>query len=361
MMKLIKNSFTTWRTHIKKNTKITSVDIMIFFRQFSTLFSAGIPIIQCCDILENAQEKIAMRHLIYYLKRNMESGLSFSNGLKCHQDYFDHLSCQLIHIGEQSGTLDKILLMITELKEKNFASKAKIKKALFYPAIIFTMAIFITFGMLIFIVPRFAEIFQNLDSPLPALTQWIFYISEPLQNHLGLICIFLFLLIGFLFHKKERLAPKLQMYLPRFPIIKNGMTKIFQARFLRNLSITLAAGIPITDALKLSSGTINNREFSQTILTLRNKIIAGNQLHQAMLNAAYFSSLVIQMIKIGEESGKLESMLTKIAGFLEEEIDQWINRLGELAEPLIMLILGVLIGGLVIGMYLPIFKLGTAI
>lgn len=355
LVKLVKQKF----NHIKQRRKITPFDIVVFFRQFATLIASGIPITQSCDILEKSQEKIDLRLLIYSIKRELLAGKNLYHSLKQHALYFDELICQLVIIGEYTGKLDVMLHTIADYQEKNFQFKKKIKQALLYPCMMTLVAIVVTVAMLIFVVPRFAELFHDISDKLPLLTLWIFNLSFQLQHYGRIIFIAILILGGCLFHRKWSIFIK--QYLLRLcvliPLVRAYVHKIILARFFRNLAITFAGGIPIIEALKLAAPNVN-LAFSRTIIKLRNKIHAGHTLHSAMAMFPEFSNLVIQMIKIGEETGALEHMLDKLADFFESEIDQQISLLNQLLEPLLIIMLGVLIGGLVIGMYLPLFKLG---
>jgi len=360
--KMIPSLFTQLKQHLqhqKQKRQITPWDTMLFLRQFATLIAAGVPIIQSCTILEKSQAKIALRRLIYAIKRDILAGKTLSHCLQRYPHYFDHLTCQLIKIGEHTGRLDHLLLTIANHQEKYLAFRKRIQQALFYPSLILITAFIITFCMLIFIIPRFAELFQDMQTHLPLLTRLIFYISKQLRSHLLLL---LTLVIAFTFlTTKTKYAPVIKQCLKRtltqLPFIQSSLHKTKLARFARHLALTLTAGIPLTDALLLTSSL--DQDFHPTLRHLQTKIRSGLQLHRAMETLPCFPLLMIQMIKVGEESGKLEHMLDKLADFFESDIDQLLHQLTQLLEPLIMIVLGVLIGGLVMGMYLPIFKLGS--
>ncbi len=342
---------------------ISTTDIAIFLRQFATLIAAGIPLIQSCEILEKSQEKTACRSLIYAIKREMLTGKTLFYCLHLHPKQFDSLTCHLIKMGEHTGKLDSVLMTIADHHEKNLAFIKRIKQALFYPCLITLTAFIVTFCMLLFVIPRFAELFYATQTSLPLLTVWIFSLSAALKHHLGmgaglLLIGGLYLYYGAGYHQLRNCLQRLMTYLP---LIKTYVRKIILARFVRNLAITFTAGLAITDALSLAANTTGDAQFIKLIRHLSNKIQAGVSLHQAMETLAYFPNLMVQMVKIGEESGMLTHMLDKMAVFLESEIEQVIIILSELLEPLIMIVLGVLIGGLVIAMYLPIFKLGSAL
>ncbi len=326
--------------------------------------SAGVPIIQSCDLLEKSQVKSSIRLLIYSIKREMLTGKELYYSLRSHHYYFDELTCQLVKMGESTGKLDKMLCIIADQQEKNFAFKKRVYQTLFYPCVICVTAFIVTCSMFIFVVPRFADLFQDTQVSLPLLTRCIFYFSAQLQQHLFLLLLPVIACILAFFHPglSSHLKQSMRQFFIRFPPLRQCLHKIFIARFARNLAMTFAAGMPINEALKLAAQATGSAEFSTVwVKSLRRHINSGLPLHHAMQTLSYFPDLMIQMTKIGEESGMLVNMLNKVADFLEADINQLINHLNQLLEPLIMLGLGVLIGGLVIGMYLPIFKLGNAL
>ncbi len=348
---------------LKQKQSINTVDVTLFIRQLATLISAGIPIIQSCELLEKSQEKIALKLLIHQLKREMLRGKNFSHSIKHHKQYFDDFTCELIQIGEHTGKLDTLLTTIALHKEKNLAFRNQVKRVLFYPCIISIVAIILTFSMFLFIVPHFAELFHDTQIKLPVLTICIFFLADQLNKNLCWFFLIIIICIGSMYFNHYFLSINIstkKIFL-NLPFIKHFMHKLALTRFTRNLAITLSAGIPILESLKLTMNIHQNKTFCDNVALLRYKISTGIQLYQAMETLPYFPALVIQMIKVGEESGKLEYMLNKIADLLEADLEQFINHSHQLLEPLIMIVLGVLIGGMIIGMYLPIFKLGSAL
>lgn len=343
--------------------KISIFDITIFFRQLSTLISASVPIIQSLEILRHAQEKLLFQKLIYSIKNEIESGKTLTNALRKFPRYFDDLTCHLIHAGEQSGTLDTMLKRIAHYKEKSLTLKNRIKQALFYPSIISFVAIAVTIIMLTFVVPRFADLFQSMHSHLPAFTLFIVGLSNLLRENsfLFLIPIIACIIVMYYFKTSREFKNYIDHILLKIPILNTLIQKIILARLTRSLATTYAAGVPITQALKTIAHLSSNHDYTQAIIGLQTQVASGQQLHTAMRMNILFPIMPIQMIKIGEESGTLEHMLEKIADIYESDIEHWVANLSHLLEPLIMIILGVLIGGLVIAMYLPIFKLGTVI
>jgi len=348
---------------LKKYHRITAFDIIVFIRQFSALLTAGIPILQCCEILEKSQVKTDLRLLIFSIKQELLSGKDFYSSLSCHDNYFDAITCQLVKIGEYTGNMDVVLNMIAKEKEKQVAFKSSIKQALFYPCIITIAAIIVTLSMFLFVIPRFAELFASTHVQLPLLTRIIFFLSLKLQQYIYILFVPAFAIMMLFipneyFRKFKRQALQ---YLVKLPFLQPFLRKIILARFARNLAMAFSAGVPITDALKLVMHISSHPEFTFALIKLRNKIYSGLQLHQAMQSLPFFPDLMIQMIKIGEESGSLDHLLLKLAGFFESDTELLLNQFSKLLEPLIMLVLGALIGGLVIAMYLPIFNLGNAL
>lgn len=347
---------------IKLKQGLTLTDKVIFLRQFATLLTAGVPLIQSCDLLERSQSKTALRLLIYSVKRDIISGKSLFQSLAPHH-FFDALTLQLIHLGECTGQLDKMLVTIAKHQEKNLALKKQIQHALFYPSFIALAAIGMTLSLLIFIVPRFADLFHDIQGTLPFLTRYVFYLSGFLQRY-GLFLLFSGLLFSYVVYRTmiiPSIKQALRQGISRLPFIKSYAHKIVLAQFTRNLAITINAGLPLIDALSLAASPCHNTALNLLITMLRNKVKTGLQLHQAMSVFPFFPLLMVQMVKIGEEAGKLEQMLDKSADFFEADVAEYISRTTQLLEPLIMLVLGVLIGGLVISMYLPIFKVGSAL
>lgn len=348
---------------LRNKQSITTFDVTVFLRQFATLMTAGIPLVQCCDILEKSQEKPALRLMIYHLKRDILSGQTLFTSMQRHSQYFSATTCQLIKIGEHTGKLDHLLNNIANDQEKSWAMKKQIKNALFYPCFITIIAFIITCSMFIFVVPRFAELFHDMQAKLPTLTLWIFYFSAQLSAHYFVIITIIILSLALLHYYRRIIFNHtyFRQFLFSVPYSKSIYHKIILARFSRQLALTFSAGMSIVDALKLTAESALDLQFSLSILVLRRNMMAGFSLHRAMEPLPYFSQLMLQMVKIGEESGKLDQMLNKIADFFEADIERLMQNLSHLLEPLLMLLLGVLIGGLVIGIYLPIFELGNAL
>lgn len=344
----------------KHNQKITAFDIVVFWRQFASLVAANLSIIQICDILEKSQKNIAVSILIQEIKQELLRGKNLFQSLY-RQPYFDELTCHLIRIGEHTGKLDLMLCRIAEHQEKSFSFKNKIKKSLFYPGIITLITFALTFSMCMFVVPRFADLFKDSGTKLPLITIWVFFLSDQLNQHfLSIILLIIVITLAAYLHFPPHLKIKLQNVCKQLPLISTCIHKITLARFARNLAIAFSTGIPIKEALQLSLDK-NDENFTESVTSLTSKINAGLPLHHAMTTLSIFPDIMIQMIKIGEETGLLDQMLDKTADFFESEVDLLLDQFGLLLEPLIMIMLGVLIGGLVLSMYLPIFNLGSTL
>ncbi len=345
------------------NNSIPSLTMVIFFRQLSTLISSQIPIIQGLTILYHTQSHKIFRQILMKIKIDIEAGHAFSICLSKYPQYFDTFTRHLISTGEQSGTLAFALDRIALHKENLLAIKAKIKRAFIYPAIVLIVALCVTLIMLTIVIPRFAELFKNMHSDLPAFTRTIIYVSDFIRSDYWIFA-FPLIVIIFLLHCVKR-SPFLQYQIERLgfqlPYFGTLYIKLILSRFCRSLATTYTAGIPISESLNMIAYANGSSYYAQIILKLRSQITKGQQLHQAMQRQLFFPHLLTTMIKIGEESGTLDKMLEKIANIYESEIDHELSICSQMLEPLIIAILGVLIGGLVIAMYLPIFKLGTAI
>ena len=351
------------------NARISKLEISLFFRQLATLMQADIPIIHSLTILlESKNNHKSLQILIAAISHDIATGHTLAQCFHKFPRHFDPLSCHLISIGEQSGTLITMLQRIALHKEKMLAIKNKIKHALFYPGVILFVSLVTSMIMLVVVIPRFAELFQSMHSTLPAFTLGVIYLSQLLRHWFGLFLLPVFLIPFFFYYfKHSKSNPKLNPVLNsiikslvlKTPYFSQIYTKIMLARFSRSLATTVAAGIPISESLPIIAHTTGSGIYSTAILKLRAQITKGQQLHQAMRKNTLFSSLLVQMVKMGEESGTLEKMLEKVADMYEIEFDQWISTMGSLTEPLIIVILGVLIGGIVIAMYLPIFRLGN--
>ncbi|KTD21727.1 type II secretion system F family protein [Legionella londiniensis] len=348
----------------RKNRKIKQADITVFSRQLATMIEAGIPLVQAFDIVAKGQSNERMKKLVEEIKKDVESGLTFAEALTKHPAYFNELFCNLVDAGEKSGSLDIMLDKVATYKEKIETIKKKIKKALTYPLAVIVIAFLVTAGLLIFVVPQFESLFEGFGADLPALTRGVISLSEFFQAYwyiiFGAAGAGVYAFIYFRNHSPA-FAHNIDRYLLRLPVVGSILQKAAIARFSRTLSITFAAGLPLVEALKSVSGATGNYLYAEATNKIRDEVSSGQQLQLAMERTQLFPNMVVQMVAIGEESGALEQMLTKVADFFEEEVDNAVDSLSSLLEPMIMAILGVLVGGLVVAMYLPIFKLGSVV
>ena len=344
--------------------KIIPKDIAVFFRQLATMLEAGVPLVQSFDIIGNGSENASMRELILKIKNEVESGTSLAESLAKHPIYFDELVVNLVKAGEQAGVLEALLDKIATSKEKTEYLKSKIKKAMFYPTAVIIVAIVVTSILLIFVVPQFEQLFTSFGADLPAFTRVVVNMSEFMQEYWWIVMgIIVAAAHGFLQAKKRsvKFNRAIDRIILKLPIIGPIMYKAAVARYTRTLATMFAAGVPLVEALESVAGATGNIVFTDAVLMIRDSVATGQTLRFAMAQTGLFPNMVEQMVAIGEESGALDSMLNKTADFYEQEVDDAVDALSSLLEPLIMSILGILIGGLVVAMYLPIFKMGAAI
>ncbi|OOC49858.1 type II secretion system F family protein [Thioalkalivibrio versutus] len=344
--------------------KVVPADIAYFLRQMTTMLESGVPLVQAFEIVGRGNEKPAMRDLVLKLKADVEGGETFAQALSKHPRHFDDLVTNLVEAGEQARTLETLLDKVATYKEKTEALKGKIKKALFYPAAVVVVAIVVTAILLIYVVPQFEALFTGFGADLPVFTRMVVDLSEFTQSWWWAI-LGVMVAIGFVFVQARRRLPRFARFLDimvlKAPAFGPILRKAAIARFARTLSTMFSAGVPLVDALTSVSGATGNAVYREATLRMRDETEAGGQLQWSMRNTAVFPNMVVQMVAIGEESGSLDSMLSKVADFYEEEVDNAVDSLSSLLEPLIMVVLGVLVGGLVIAMYLPIFQMGQVI
>jgi type IV pilus assembly protein PilC len=344
--------------------KVQPQDIAVFSRQLATMMSAGIPMVQAFEIIGNGHEKPAMQKLVLDIKANIEGGSTLHESLAKHPLYFDDLFVNLVEAGEHAGALETLLDKIATYKEKTEALKKKIKKALMYPTAVLAVAIIVTIILLIFVIPQFESLFKGFGADLPAFTQMVVNMSKFMQ-HQGWIVLFVFggAVYAFLyFHKRSRnMRRAIDRAMLKFPIIGPILVKSAIARFARTLSTMFAAGVPLVEAMQSVAGATGNIVYEEGTLRMKDEVATGQRLQRAMENTGLFPNMVVQMIAVGEESGSLDTMSGKVAEFYEAEVDNAVDSMSSLMEPMIMAVLGVLVGGMVIAMYLPIFKLGQAI
>jgi type IV pilus assembly protein PilC len=339
-------------------------DIAIFFRQLATMLGAGVPLVQSFDIIGTGHENAGMRTLILSIKNEVESGTSLAESLEKHPVHFDELVISLVAAGEAAGVLESLLDKIATYKEKSEYLKSKIKKALFYPTAVVIVAFIVTAILLIFVVPQFEALFSDFGADLPAFTALVVSMSRFMQDWWWLVFgIAIGAVMGILQAKKRSRTfnRTFDRLLLKVPIIGPIMHKAAVARYARTLSTMFAAGVPLVEALESVAGATGNIVYSDAVLMVRDSVATGQQLNFAMSQTGVFPNMVEQMVSIGEESGALDSMLAKVADFYEQEVDDAVDALSSLLEPLIMSVLGVMVGGLVVAMYLPIFKMGAVI
>jgi len=344
--------------------KITPADIAVFSRQLATMMKAGVPLVQAFGIVGEGHENPSMRDLILEIKADVEAGGTFHHALKKHPLYFDDLFCNLVDAGEQSGALETLLEKIATYKEKSESLKAKIKKALVYPVSVLVVAFAVTAILLMFVVPVFAEMFKGFGADLPIFTQFVVGLSDGFIANWYLIfggIIGVIYTIKTLKQKSEKFNLWFDGFILKAPVVSELTNKSAIARFSRTLSTMFAAGVPLVEAMDSVAGASGNRIYSAAIIRIRDDIAAGQQLQVSLAQSGLFPNMVIQMVAIGEESGALDDMLSKVADYYEEQVDNAVDALTALMEPMIMVFLAIVIGGLVIAMYLPIFKMGDAI
>ncbi|GMG86661.1 type II secretion system F family protein [Biformimicrobium ophioploci] len=344
--------------------KVTPADIALFTRQMATMMKAGVPLVQSFDIVADGLDNEGVRELVNKVKLDVASGTSFAESLRKHPLHFDSLFCNLVASGEQSGALETMLDRIATYKEKTEQLKAKIKKAMTYPIAVIVVAIVVTAILLVKVVPQFAETFSSFGADLPAFTLLVVGMSEWMQANWFYLLIATLLTMGGLIEAKKR-SKKVQEIFDklalRMPIFGDITYNSISARFARTLSTTFAAGVPLIDALKSVAGATGNVVYEEATMQIRDSVATGIPLNAAIRSTGLFPSMLIQMAAIGEESGALDDMLAKCADFYEEAVDNAVDNLTALMEPMIMAVLGILIGGLMIAMYLPIFQLGQVV
>ena len=348
----------------KRGGKIKTGDIAIFSRQLATMLAAGIPLVQAFEIVGNGHENPAMQKLILAIKGDVEGGSSLAESLAKHPLYFDDLFVNLVESGEQAGALETLLEKIATYKEKTEAVKKKIKKALTYPAAVIVVAFVVTIILMIFVIPAFEDLFKGFGADLPAFTRLVIDASQFIRDKGWALAILASGGVATFFYFKKRSKP-MRHWLDRMslkiPIIGPILKKAAIARYARTLSTMFSAGVPLVEALESVAGATGNIVYEVGVLRMRDEVSTGQRLQQAMENTDLFPNMVIQMIAVGEESGSLDEMSAKVADFYEEDVDNAVDNLSSLLEPMIMAILGVLVGGLVVAMYLPIFKMGSVI
>lgn len=340
---------------------VKPLDIAMFTRQMATMMKAGVPLVQSFEIVADGSENPNLATLIREIKDEVAAGNGFANALRKHPKFFDDLFCNLVESGENSGALETMLDRIATYKEKTEQLKAKIKKALTYPIAVLIVAAVVTMILLIKVVPQFAETFEGFGAQLPAFTLFVLSLSDLARDY-WLIIIVVTVAAVLLFtkakEKSESFAASVDRVMLKMPIVGDILYQSVMARFARTLSTTFAAGVPLIDALQSVAGATGNSVYVDAVLKVKDEVSTGTQLNIAMSATQKFPALLIQMTAIGEESGALDNMLDKSAAYYEEAVDNSVDSLTSLLEPMIMSVLGVLVGGLMIAMYLPIFQMG---
>lgn len=344
--------------------KIETLDILLFTRQLATMLAAGLPMIKAFEIIAVGHENPSMETLLLSIKASISSGNSLAESLAKFPKYFDNLFCSLIGAGERSGTLDTMLGRVATYLEKSQTLKKKIKKAATYPIIVFSAAMGASAILLLFVVPRFQELFTSFGADLPAFTLMIVNLSNFLQEN-GLVIFVLCVLAVLAFRRLKKRSPRFVYRLDQLtlkaPVVGMITKKVIIARMTRTLSTTLASGMSIIDAFDCVINVIENGIYKNALQKVKEEVSSGQQISAALEASHLFPNLVVKMIAVGEESGSLENMLNKVATYYEEDVDSLVDNLSALMEPLIMVVLGVIIGSFVVAMYLPIFKLGSVV
>jgi type IV pilus assembly protein PilC len=347
---------------IKK--RIKPKDVAVFTRQLSTMIAAGIPVAQAFDIVAKGHENPTMRELVNTIKQDIEGGTNMTDALGKYPLYFDSLYCNLVNAGEQAGILDTILDKLATYKEKIEAIKGKIKSALFYPTAVIVVAFIITSILMIFVIPQFESLFKGFGADLPAFTKLVMDISATFRDYWYMIfgsIIGAVVFFSYSYKRSTKMQHTMDRLLLRAPIIGEIIKKATIARYARTLATMFAAGVPLVDALDSVAGATGNRVYYEGTMAIKADVTTGLQLQAAMGSTNLFPNMVVQMVAIGEESGELDSMLSKVADIYEQEVDDAVAGLSSLLEPIIMAFLGIVIGGLVIAMYLPIFKIAGTV
>ena len=346
----------------ERKKPITPSDIAIFARQLATMMKAGVPLVQSFDIVADGQDNVAFREMIITIKNDVSGGNSLASALQKHPRHFDDLFCNLVQAGEQAGKLDSMLDRVATYKEKTEALKAKIKKALTYPTAVVGVAMIVTIILLIFVVPQFAETFASFGANLPAFTLLVLAMSNFMQAYWYII-VGVIGAAGYAFseakQRSKAFADWVDAVMLKVPVVGPILKEAVVARFARTLCTTFAAGVPLVEALDSVAGAAGNEVYARAIRQIRDDVTVGTQLNQAIRTTGLFPMMLLHMVSIGEESGALDSMLDKVASHFEAEVDNKVDGLTALLEPLIMAVLGVLVGGLMVAMYLPIFMLGS--
>ncbi|QDE32868.1 type II secretion system F family protein [Shewanella polaris] len=348
----------------KSEKKITAMDIAMITRQIATMLAAGVPLVTTIELLGRGHEKAKVRELLGTILSDVQSGIPLSDSLRPHRLYFDDLYVDLVAAGEHSGSLDAVFDRVATYREKAEQLKSKIKKAMFYPAAVVIVAIAVTVLLLLFVVPQFEDIFKGFGAELPAFTQIVVGLSRGLQASWYYFAIAIVVSI-WLFKRAHRTSQtfrnRIDEIILKIPILGEILHKAAMARFARTLSTTFAAGVPLIDGLESAAGASGNYVYRKALLKVRQEVMSGMQMNVAMRTTGLFPDMLVQMVMIGEESGGLDDMLNKVANIYEMQVDDAVDGLSSLIEPIMMVVIGTVVGGLIVAMYLPIFQMGNIV
>ena len=352
------------KQRMSRGSKITDKDIALFTRQLATMMRAGVPLLQAFDIGIKGATNPSLARLLNEIRSDVETGASLSQAFSRHPVYFDRLFCNLVGAGEQAGILDNLLERLATYKEKILAIKSKIKSALFYPIAVVIVATLVIAVMMLFVIPEFKNVFASFGADLPAPTLIVIAMSDFFVSWWYIIfgaIIATVLVISYLYKRSPQMQNLVDRVVLQLPVVGDIIRKATVARWARTLSTMFAAGVPLVEALDSVGGASGNHVYLMATKRIQTEVSTGSSLTVSMQNTDVFPTMVVQMVSIGEESGQLDSMLSKVADFFEQEVDDAVAGLSTLLEPIIMVFLGVVIGGLVVAMYLPIFKLGAVV
>ena len=344
--------------------KVSAKEIAVFSRQLATMMKSGVPIVTSLEIIAGGQKNPKAKQLFNALRSDIESGSSVYEALGKHPVYFDELYRNLVKAGESAGVLETVLDTIASYKENIESLKGKIKKALFYPATVIAVAILVSAVLLVFVVPQFQQVFKSFGADLPAFTLLIIGASNFMIAYWWLVlAVVIGTIFTFIYFKKRSVAFAhfLDRFMLKIPIVGQILHNASIARFARTLAVTFKAGVPLVEALDIVAGATGNTVYEKAVHRIRDDVSVGYQMNMAMKQVNLFPHMVVQMVAIGEEAGALDAMLFKVAEFYEEEVNNAVDALSSLLEPMIMIIIGIVVGSMVVGMYLPIFKLAAAI
>ncbi|WP_246814832.1 type II secretion system F family protein [Ferrimonas balearica] len=348
----------------ERKAQIRGMDIAVVTRQIATMLMAGVPLVTAIEMVGRSHDNESMRKLLSLILAEVQSGTPLSKALRPHRQYFDDLYCDLIAAGEHSGTLDRVFDRIATYREKSEALKSKIKKAMFYPTAVIVVAVAVTVILLLFVVPQFEAIFNDFGAELPFFTQMVInlsrFLSESWYYFFAAIVIAVWLFIRS-HRNSQKFRDKCDHLLLKLPIVGPIMDKAAVARFSRTLATTFAAGVPLVEGLDSASGASGNALYRDAVMKIKEEVIAGLQMNVAMRTTGLFPDMLVQMVMIGEESGALDDMLNKVANIYESQVDDAVDGLSTLIEPMLMVVIGGIVGGLVVAMYLPIFQLGNVV